>query len=300
MEWTAVPMTLSQLRILLAVADYGGFTTAAEHVGSTQPAVSRVIRTLERELQASLFIRHRDGVTPTKAGLVAIHYARETIDSADRLRQEVGATAGRLTGTLRLASLPSATGSLLAHPLRAFTERHPHVRVRLFEGTDQEVRDWLSRGGADLGVVTLPAPGYRCTRLGEDEMVAVLPSAHALAGLAPVAVHDLAGYPFIFPGGGCGPLILGATRRAGITLNVAFEAREPQSVLEMVAAGLGISVMPTLNLAHQPEGILTRALHPRLPRILALALGADEVPNAHAFVDELTLPANPRRPSRAR
>jgi DNA-binding transcriptional LysR family regulator len=280
-------MTLTQLRVLLAVAECGGFTVAAERIHSTQPAVSRAVSALERELRTTLFTRNRDGVVPTEAGSIAIRRARETILQVERLRQDVGAVAGRVTGVLRLASLPSATGSLLANPLRAFTSRYPQVSVRLFEGTDQEVRDWLAQGGADLGVVTLPAPGYDWVPLGGDEMVALLPAEHALAGEASISFEQIAGERFILPTGGCGPLIVAAARRVGITLDVWLEARDPQSIVEMVAADLGVSIMPTLNLPAHPSGITTRPLAPRLPRALALARAAGASTVARVFVDEL-------------
>jgi DNA-binding transcriptional LysR family regulator len=283
-------VTLTQLRILLAVADHGGFTSAAERLQSTQPAVSRAIHALERELRTTLFVRHRDGVTPTEAGVAAIRHAREALRCLDRLGQDVSAASGRLSGTLRLASLPSATGSLLAAPMREFTHRHPEVSIRLFEGTDQEIRDWIVQGGADLGVVTLPAPGFDCVELGGDEMVAVLPSGHRLADQPAVTFAQLAAEPFVFPTGGCGPLIVGAARRAGVVLDITLEARDPQAIVEMVAANLGVSVMPTLNLPRRPPGIVTRPLEPHLPRRLALALGADPGPAARAFAEQFATP----------
>jgi DNA-binding transcriptional LysR family regulator len=280
-------MTLSQLRILLAVAEHGGFTSAAEHLRSTQPAVSRAISALERELRTTLFTRHRGRVAPTEAGEVAIRHARDAVRRVDRLKQDVSAVTGRVSGSLRLASLPSATGSLLAEPIRAFTDRHPEVDIRLFEGTDQEVRGWLGSGGADIGILTLPAPGFDCVELGSDEMVAVLPAVHLLADQPSVRLAQLAAEQFVYPTGGCGPLIQGAARRAGVTLNITFEARDPRAVVEMVAANLGVSVMPTLNLTQPVSGITTRPLEPRLPRTLALGLAADASPAARAFIEEL-------------
>ena len=280
-------VTVAQLRALLAVADHGGFTAGAERIGSTQPAVSRVISAIERELGAPLFVRGREGVAPTEAGEIAIRRARAALLELDRLHEEVAASAGRLGGTLRIASLPSATGSLLAAPLRAFTDRHPALAVRLFEGTDREVRDWLDGGAADLGVVTLPAPGYAAVELGGDEMVAVLPAGHALAAEPAVPLGALAAERFILPTGGCGPLILDAARRAGAALDIALEAREPQSLVELVAAGLGVTVMPTLNLPPELDGVTTRPLAPRLPRTLAVAPGAAAGPAAHAFLQAL-------------
>jgi len=159
-------MTLSQLRVLLAVADHGGFTPAAEQIGSSQPAVSRSIAALEAELGTALLTRRRDGATLTEAGRRAVVHAREAVRHFDLLRTEVAAITGQVTGTLRLASLPSATGTLLASPLRTFADRYPQVQVRLFEGGEQEIRDWLAQGAADVGVITLPRAGPADRRSG--------------------------------------------------------------------------------------------------------------------------------------
>jgi DNA-binding transcriptional LysR family regulator len=111
-------VTLSQLRVLLAVADRGGFTAAAEHVGMTQPAVSRAVGAIENELGTAMFARSKDGVALTEAGRLAVARAREALRQFDLLHAEVAEVAGQLTGTLRLASLPSATGTLIAAQMR--------------------------------------------------------------------------------------------------------------------------------------------------------------------------------------
>lgn len=282
-------MTLAQLRALLAVARLGGFTVAAEELGMSQPAVSRAVAALETELGTALLVRNKDGVRLTEAGLRAAEHAGEGLRHIDLLEAEVAAVVGRVTGTLRLASLPSATGTLIASQLRMFAERYPHVRVRLFEGTDQEVRDWLRDGAAEVGVVTLPAPGFHTVELGTDEMVAVMPADHELADASAIPFSALAGQPFILATGGCAPLIKAAARNAGARLRVAFEAREPAAILEMVGSGLGVSIMPTLGLPAKPDSVELRPLKPRTPRTLALALGSgpDIGPAARAFVEQV-------------
>jgi DNA-binding transcriptional LysR family regulator len=99
----------------------------------------------------------------------------------------------------------------------------------------------------------------------------------------------LADQPFILSTGGCAPVILTAARAAGIRLDVAYEAREISAVLEMVATGFGISVVPTLGLPRDVEAVVTRPLEPRTCRTLAVALGAkaDDTPAARAFIDQV-------------
>lgn len=287
-------MTLSQLRVLLAVADHGGFTAAAEHVGMSQPAVSRAVGAVEGELGTAMFVRGKDGVALTEAGRLAVARAREALRQYDLLHSEVAAVAGQLIGTLRLASLPSATGTLIAAQVRAFTKRYPQVHIRLFEGTDQEVRDWLAQGAAELGVVTLPAPGFETVVLGTDEMVALLPADHDLSSREAITFGALSDQKFILPTGGCGPLIMAAAREARAHLHAAFEAREQAAILAMVAEGLGVSIVPTLGLPPDTGSVVVRPLEPRTPRTLALGHLPDTSPAARAFLDQVANSHPPR------
>ncbi|WP_431914529.1 LysR family transcriptional regulator [Nonomuraea jabiensis] len=281
-------MTLAQLRALIAVADHGGFTAAADLIGMSQPAVSRAISSLEREVGAPLFVRHRDGIALTEAGRRALARAREVLRNFDLIRVEVAAAAGEITGMLRVASLPSATGTLIAHRLRAFTDRYPQVQIRLFEGVDDDVRAWLCQGAAEVGVVTLPAPGLHTVPLNTHEMVAVLPEGHCLAGQESVHITDLTGRPFILTTAGCRPLIMNAAREADVQLDIAFEAGGQSAILEMVAAGLGVSIVPTLGLPADLGPVVTRPLEPRTTRSLALAVPslANCGPAVRAFLDQ--------------
>ncbi|MCP2163770.1 LysR family transcriptional regulator [Goodfellowiella coeruleoviolacea] len=290
-------MTLSQLRALLAVVEHGGFTVAAERIGMSQPAVSRAVSALERELGAALFVRHRDGVALTEAGRLAAARAREALRQFDLIAADVAAATGRVTGTLRLVSLPTATGPLVAPRLRAFTDRFPQVQVRLFEGFDRDVRDWLGQGAAEVGVVTLPAPGLHTFPLASDEMLALVPAGHRLARRATVPFAELAGEPFILSTGGCRPVILAAAREAGIQLDVTFEAGELSAIREMVTAGLGVSVVPSLGLPDDLGPVVARPLVPRTTRELALAVRspADCAPAARAFLDMSAARAHDQR-----
>jgi DNA-binding transcriptional LysR family regulator len=179
--------TLLQLKAFVAVVDQGGFTAASQRVGLSQPAVSRAVTTLEKELGLPLLVRGRDGVSLTEAGSLALTHAREAVRHLTLMHTEVAAFAGEIIGTLSLASLPSVTATLVAPHLRAFAERHPAVTIRLLEGSEEEVRDWLDQGAADVGVVSLPVKGLDNAVLGEQDMVAVVPADNRLAGCAEVS-----------------------------------------------------------------------------------------------------------------
>ncbi len=288
-------MTLAQLRALLAVVEHGGFTAAADRVGMSQPAVSRSVSALEAELGAPLLTRGRDGVSATDAGEVVVRHAREVLRHFDLMHTEVAALAGEVTGTLRLASLPTATGTLIASQLRLFRQRHPRVAVRLLEGSDHEVRDWLDQGVVDVGVVTLPAPGLRTVPLDTHEMVALVPSDHRLANAETVTYEDLSREPFIRSTGGCARVFNEVASSVGVRLDIAFEAREPAAVVEMVGAGLGVSILPTVGLPVDLRDVITRPLFPRTVRELAVAVSASASPAARALLEQIAGGAMPVR-----
>nr|WP_231983499.1 LysR family transcriptional regulator [Mycobacterium sp. 852002-51961_SCH5331710] len=135
--------TLVQLNAFVTVAEQGGFTAASRRLGLSQPAVSRAIATLESELGSPVFVRRRDGLALTEAGSVALAHAREAVRHLTLMRTEVAGLTGDVTGTLWLASLPTATAAFIAPQLRAYAHRHPAVTIRLLEGSEEEVLDWL-------------------------------------------------------------------------------------------------------------------------------------------------------------
>jgi DNA-binding transcriptional LysR family regulator len=279
--------SLLQLKAFVAVVEQGGFTAAGRRLGLSQPAVSRAVATLEKELGLPLLVRSRDGLSLTEAGSLALTHAREAARHLTLMRTELAPLAGEITGTLTVASLPSVTGTLVAPQLQTFTQRHPAVSVRLLEGSETEVRDWLDQGAAEAGVVSLPIKGLAAAVLGEQDMVAVVPSDNRLAGWDQVSYAELAKEPFIRSTGGCAEVFTPIARRVGAKFDVAFEAREMSAVLEIVRAGLGVSILPSAGLPELPDGVVVRPLVPRTVRRLGVAVSASASAPARAFLEQI-------------
>jgi DNA-binding transcriptional LysR family regulator len=279
--------TLLQLKAFVAVVDQGGFTAASRRLGLSQPAVSRAVATLEKELGLRLLVRSRDGLSLTEAGSLALTHAREAARHLSLMHTEIAALAGEITGTLSLASLPSVTGTLVAPQLQTFTERHPAVTMRLLEGSEQEVRDWLDQGAAEAGVVSLPVKGLAVAVLGEQDMVAAVPADNRLADWTEVNYAELAKEPFIRSTGGCAEVYTPVARRAGVEFDVAFEAREMSAVLEIVRAGLGVSIVPSAGLPDLPDGVVVRPLVPKTVRRLGIAVSASASAPARALLEQI-------------
>jgi DNA-binding transcriptional LysR family regulator len=279
--------TLLQLKSFLAVVDEGGFTAASLRLGMSQPAVSRAVATLEKELGSPLLVRGSGGLALTDAGSAALPHAREALRHLTLLRTEVTTLAGEVTGTLSLASLPSVTGTLIAPQLRTFADRYPAVTIRLLEGSEQEVRDWLDQGAAEAGVVSLPVKGLDSAVIGDQDMVAVLPADNRLSGWTEVDYVELAKEPFILSTGGCAEVFIPMARRVGVDFDVAFEAREMTAVLEMVRGGLGVSILPSAGLPPLPDGVVVRPLVPKTVRRLGVAVSAFASAPARAFLEQI-------------
>jgi DNA-binding transcriptional LysR family regulator len=280
--------TLLQLKSFVTVVDEGGFTAASRRLGLSQPAVSRAVASLERELGLPLLIRGREAPPVlTDAGSLALAHAREVVRHLTSMRTEVSALAGHITGTLSLASLPTVTGTLVAPQLRIFAERHPAVTIRLLEGSEQEVRDWLDQGATEAGVVSLPIKGLDSAVLGEQDMVAVVAADNRLAGWDEIDYAELAKEPFIRSTGGCAEVFTPVARRVGVDFEVAFEAREMSAVLEIVRAGLGVSILPSAGLPELPDDVVVRPLVPRTVRHVGVAVSASASAPARAFLEQI-------------
>ena len=279
--------TLLQLKAFVAVVDHGGFTSAGLRLGLSQPAVSRAVAALEKELGLPLLIRSRDAISLTQAGSIALTHAREAVRHMSTMRTELAGLVGDITGTLSLASLPSATAPLVAPHLREFADQHPAVTIRLLEGSEQEVLDWLDQGAAEAGVVRLPARGLRTAVLGDQVMVAIVPADSWLASKEVVSYGELAKEPFVRGTGGCADVLTPIAQQAGVEFDVAFEAREMSAVLEIVRAGLGVSIVPSVGLPELPPGVVMRPLYQRTVRSLGIAVSASASAPARAFLDQI-------------
>ena len=277
-----------QLRSFIEVVERGGFTAASRQLGMSQPAVSRAVATLENEFGLALLRRGQDGITLTEGGARILVHVREALRHLTLMESEVATITGQVVGTMRVASLETVTGTLLARQLKAFGDRHRVVAIRLFEGSEWEVRDWLDHGAADVGVVHLPAKGLATAVLGEQEMAAVLPARHRLAAADEVTYEQLADEPFIQCGCGCAEVVKHIAQQLGVNFEVEFETREITPALEMVGAELGVSVLPSTGLPEVPSSVVIKPLTPRTVRTLGVAVSASAPLAARAFLDYIS------------
>ena len=279
-------MELRQLRYLDAVARRRSFTRAALDLHVAQSALSQQVGRLERELGVELLRRTTRRVEVTEAGDLVLARARRALAEADGVRADLDALQGLARGTLRLGGVPPVGPVHPAALIADFNRAHPAVAITVREDVAFKLLGELRDGSLDLVLALVDLAtldGLEGVRLRDEELVLVAPPDHALARARHVSVERLADEPLVAYGAGS------ALRDALLALvpggRVVAEANELETVRELTARGLGVTLMPRSVVASHTDRLAIRPLSPRqaLPVSLVWRAGERPTPVAQAF-----------------
>lgn len=291
-------LDVRRMRVLREVAACGSFSAAAEALSFTQSAVSQHVAALERETGTQLVERGPRGVRLTEAGELLIGHADAILARIESAEEELAALAGLRGGRLRLISFQSGGATLAPRAVASFHERHPHVELSLQEAEPDQAGPRLRAGEADLALVydhpstpdLLPAE-LELVALLDDAYEAILPKDHALAGRRQLALADLADSAWIAStnAAGCRRITESVCREAGFAPRIAFEADETTAAQALVAAGVGVTILPRLALTTIHPGVVARTLSDAPVRRIwaARAAGAYASPASDAMLQTL-------------
>ncbi|MER6516059.1 LysR family transcriptional regulator [Streptomyces sp. NPDC001553] len=252
-----------ELRVLVAVADTGGFSAAAAALGIGQSAVSHSVRGSETKVGAVLFERGRAGATPTPAGERAVALARRILRLYEVLGAEArGAGRGAVEGTLRIAAFRSAALHLLPPALERLAARHPGIRpeVRVVREIGAGAAGEVLAGRADLGIATLDAGADARPELLTGELVR-----EAYALVHPVGHPDPRSLPLLDWDENCGSYTRAWWRAQDWIPRATVKAEDDAMVLTMVGRGLGMAILPELSLSEATEAVEITDLGPERP-----------------------------------
>src|SRR5882672_6582320 len=250
-------LNVQRLKVLREVVAQGSFSEAAGVLNYTQSAVSQAIATLEAEAGVPLLERDRRGVRPTTAGERLNEHAGRILSQLDAAEAELGAIAGIKGGELRMASFPTAGATLMPLAIAAFRAAHPEVALSLVEGEPEELTPRLRDGEFDLGLIFEfegtgeLGPGLRSSPLFDDPLRLALPRGHALAGKERISLGDLSGDAWVqtSEASACARHVVRICRAAGFEPRVSFESDDYLTVQGLVAAGVGVALIPQLALS---------------------------------------------------
>jgi DNA-binding transcriptional LysR family regulator len=283
-------MELRHIRYFLAVAEEGNFTRAAAKLGIGQPPLSQQIRDMEREIGASLFHRVPHGAELTAAGMAFLPEAKAAVVAAEKAKLAAQRATRGETGRLTLGfTASSAFNPAVSGTIRRFRHQWPDVGLSLTEMNSNWLMEKLMREEIDAAFIR---PGLedpkdvRLKRLTDEPMLVALPAHHALARHQRVPLGALAGEPFIlFPrtvGLSLYDDIVAACRAAGFELVVTQEAPQIPSVVNLVAADLGVSIVPASIAQIALDGVAYRPIEgpPLVARLGLAILKAQRLPAA--------------------
>lgn len=267
-------LNLGRLVVLAEVISRGSFSAAAEALSYTQSAVSQSIARLEAETGTTLVVRDRRGVRPTVAGATLVGHAETIFAQVEAAEADLAAVLGIRAGRLRVASFPSAGATLMPLAVARFRQAHPEVALTLAEGEPEQIEPRLRAGEFDLallfefpGVRERPGLGLRSVTLLEDPMHVALPAEHPLASKPALSLADLRDQQWVQTSASspCARHVVRSCLAAGYEPYVAFESDDYDTVQGLVAAGVGVALIPRLALTRVHSGIVVRALAPRSP-----------------------------------
>ncbi len=299
----ALDLDSDALRIVQRIAELGSITAAARSLGYSQPAVSQQLKRLEARIGMPVVSRAGRGVRLTEAGRILSRHAVTVANALDAAAGELGELAGLRSGRVRLASFPSASSTIVPTLLRDLSNRHPGLQLSYREAEPPEAVRSVRDQAADIAV-TFSYPGdpgdlHRSSATGlavvplwRDEMLVVLPAAHPLATGEVVDLAGLAGESWIAGCPRCRAHLLALAEARGYLPRIAHETDNFVAVFGMVAAGLGVALVPTLAVAASalPRGAVARPTSGGDFRTIHLVAeaGSDLIPAVAATIRAIT------------
>lgn len=264
-----------------AVVRNGSYTAAARSLGYSQPAVSQQMRALERSLDTPLFLRAGGGLELTEAGRILAAHAESVVGDLTAAGNKIAAVRELRSGSIRLCAFPSASATLVPRAVARATARHPDLRIQLSEAEPPDSLEALRRGDCDIALAfsypdTAEPRGEEIVGKAvlDDPLVAVLPTGHELAERESVELAELAGQRWIAGCPRCREHFTRACSAAGFEPDIAFTTDDNLAVQGLVAAGVGIALMPALVLSflRHPNVVGRRVAGLEHRRVTAYAL----------------------------
>jgi DNA-binding transcriptional LysR family regulator len=280
-------MDLRQLSALVAVADHGTFSAAADALATVQSNVSTHIRRLERELGATLVDRH--GGRLTEEGTAVVERARRVQAELDALVSDVAALQHDVSGRVRAGIIGTTARWLVPLMIEAMAERHPRVQLEIVDATSTSLEPQLLSGRLELLVVNLPMPSPDIVSepLFDEDLLLFLPSTHPLAGRDVVELAEVADLPLFLPPPGTAfrELVDRAAVAEGVTLTARAELDGIRLIASMAINGHGAAIVPASAIPPDLQALTKPVVVKSLPRReVGVALRRRALPSAPARV----------------
>jgi LysR family hydrogen peroxide-inducible transcriptional activator len=270
-------MEFQQLRYICAIAESGSFSRAAEHCHVAQPSLSQQVSKLEDELGTRLFDRLGRRVRLTDAGKIFLPRARAILQEMEAARSEVDYERQDTKGSIAVGVIPTIAPYFMPSRVARFTQKFPDASLRIIEETTPILVEGVRNLSLDLAIMSLPLKHreFEIIPLHKERLYAVLPRDHSLAKRKEILLGDLRTEPFVLlRDSHCfHDIAVAACQRARINPRVAFESGQFSSLLGMVSAGVGVSIVPAMAVDEASDRTFVRIADQRAFRtVVAVVL----------------------------
>lgn len=236
------------LRLFISVLQHGTIAAAAEHEHTAAAAVSRRISDLEEQLGVALVERSNKGITPTPAGRALLDMSHRVLHELDSIQAQMNDYALGLKGYIRIFANISAMHQFMPKELSAFLAENPLVQINLEERVSLAIAQAVADNNADIGVLVMDSPleGVEYLPYKEDDLVVIMPAAHALANKHRIRFVDTLDYDYVGlpPGSQMNLQLMRTARELGRTWRYRFQVSSYDALCLMVESGLGIAMAP--------------------------------------------------------
>jgi LysR family hydrogen peroxide-inducible transcriptional activator len=268
-------MEVHQLRYVCAIAETGSFSRAAERCQVAQPSLSQQVSKLEEELGIRLFDRLARSVLLTDAGRTFLPHARTILHETELARSEVDGRRRDSRGTVIVGVIPTVAPYYLPQRISRFMQRFPEAGLRVVEETTPVLLESLRTLAIDIAILSLPLPhrGFQTTPLLTERLCAALPPDHPRANASSISLRELRDERFVMlRDSHCfREISLAACHRAHLDPRIAFESNQISSLLGMVAAGMGVSLVPEMAIDPGARCRYVRISDPKAVRTIVAA-----------------------------
>lgn len=252
---------LPDLRLVAAIADSGSLTRAAALVHLAPSSASHRLTQLETALGVPLFVRHARGLLPTAAGESLLRHARQVFAQLEQMHADLAPYASGLHSQVTMFANTNAINCFLPEDLGDFLREHPQVRISLEEQPSPAIIQAVAAGQVELGVVAAEGSlaGLETQPYRRDRLVLIVPAAHPLAGQPALAFARVLAEPFVclHAGSAIHTFMMNHAARLGSRLDVRIQVRSFNAVCRMVAAGVGIGMVPRSAVPQASPGVAT-------------------------------------------
>lgn len=262
---------MNRLLALQTILQTGSFTAAGKQLGYSQSAISQMIHSLEEEVGFALLVRQRGKVALTPDGQKLLPLITQLNNDWSTFQERVAEIKGLQSATIRIGTISSISAHWLPPLIRGFQQEHPDVHFTLLQGDYTTIPQWVDNNTIDFSFINPDAqPPLPVTYLKSGQLSAVLPLNHPLVQQPAISLAELAKEPFLMLEEGLYSEPLTAFHQQGINPNIRLRVHDDYSILSMVEAGLGYSILADLVLQKQDYQVAIRPLAPVVERKIGL------------------------------